>query len=110
VEPDVWKVEGIDRRDDCERIAAQARSGGRDAVRCIVLGRGANQERVFGWLREGAGAAGFMGFAIGRTIWADPLESLVAGHTDRGAAAVEICRRYLAAIAVYEEAAAAVSR
>ena len=40
VEPDVWKIEGLDRREDCERIVAAARYGGRDKVGCIILGRG----------------------------------------------------------------------
>ena len=25
VEPDVWKIEGLDKRDDCRRVAEQAR-------------------------------------------------------------------------------------
>ncbi len=40
VEPDIWKIEGIDKREDCERIAQQVRSGGRNEVACVVLGRG----------------------------------------------------------------------
>ena len=42
VEPDVWKVEGLDRREDCENIVAVAHRGGRDQVGCIILGRGEN--------------------------------------------------------------------
>src|SRR5262249_33584825 len=40
VEPDVWKIEGLDRREDCEKVVAAARRGGRDNVGCIILGRG----------------------------------------------------------------------
>jgi myo-inositol catabolism protein IolC len=105
VEPDVWKVEGIDRRRDCERVADQARGEGRDQVRCVVLGRGADQQRVEQWLREGAGARGFAGFAIGRTIWFDALRSLLAGDIDRAEAVSRIAERYLHAIVVYETAA-----
>lgn len=39
VEPDVWKIEGLDRRDDCDAVAKAARRDGRDHVGCIVLGR-----------------------------------------------------------------------
>jgi 5-dehydro-2-deoxygluconokinase len=39
VEPDVWKIEGLDHREDCERVVEAARQGGRDRVGCIVLGR-----------------------------------------------------------------------
>jgi myo-inositol catabolism protein IolC len=42
VEPDLWKVEGVDRRGDCEEIVKAARAAGRDRVSCIVLGRGEN--------------------------------------------------------------------
>jgi len=46
VEPDVWKIEGLDRREDCERLVETARRGGRDDVGCIVLGHGANENNV----------------------------------------------------------------
>jgi myo-inositol catabolism protein IolC len=106
VEPDVWKIEGLDTAADCAKVAARARAGGRDRVRCIVLGRGADEARVDRWLRVGAQADGFAGFAIGRTIWWDPLKSMLAGTIDRGEAAAQIAERYLRAIGVYLEAAA----
>ena len=46
VEPDVWKVEGLDRREDCANVVAAARRNGRDRVGCIVLGRGADAKQV----------------------------------------------------------------
>ena len=46
VEPDIWKIEGLDSREDCVRIADQCRTGGRDGVVCIVLGRGADDAAV----------------------------------------------------------------
>ena len=106
VEPDIWKIEGLDTHDNCVDVARQARRDGRDAVRCIVLGRAADQARVDGWLRVGAVAEGFSGFAIGRTIWWEPLQAMLAGEMDRSAAASEIGARYLRAIKVYLEAAA----
>lgn len=106
VEPDVWKIEGLDRREDCERVAAQARSGGRDHVRCIVLGRGADEDQVERWLRVGAAADGFNGFAVGRTIWLDTLRTMLAGEIVRAAAAERIAERYLREIDVYRSAAA----
>ena len=33
VEVDIWKIEGVDDRGECERIVAQARAGGRDRGR-----------------------------------------------------------------------------
>src|SRR5271166_5244594 len=38
IEVDVWKIEGVDERSDCEMLVAQARTGGRDNVTCVVLG------------------------------------------------------------------------
>ena len=61
VEPDVWKIEGLDRREDCERIVAAARRDGRDGVGCIVLGRGENEAKVREWLTTAAGVPGFIG-------------------------------------------------
>ena len=107
VEPDIWKIEGIDTREDCSRVATQARSGGRDHVRCIVLGRGADEQRVAEWLRVAAGADGFVGFAIGRTIWWDALKALRAGDITREEAAARISARYVRAIDVYSKAAEA---
>ena len=55
VEPDIWKIEGLDRREDCEKVSALVRSGGRTEVACVVLGRGADDAAVDHWLRQGAG-------------------------------------------------------
>ena len=73
VDPDVWKIEGLDRREDCERIVAAARRGGRDRVGCIVLGRGEDDRKVHEWLGIAAGVPGFIGFAVGRTDFWEPL-------------------------------------
>ncbi len=69
VEPDVWKVEGMDRREDCASVVAAARRGGRDGVSCIVLGRGEDERKVREWLTTAAGVPGFIGFAVGRTTF-----------------------------------------
>ncbi len=57
IEPDIWKIEGIDDRDECRQIAELVRRDGRDGVSCVVLGRGASDAKVDEWLRAGAGAA-----------------------------------------------------
>lgn len=104
IEPQIWKIEGLDRREDNEMIAAQARSGGRDHVECIVLGRDAADDQLDAWLRAAAGLESFMGFAIGRSIWLDLLKQFVAGDIQRAAAVTGIADRYLAFIDVYREA------
>jgi myo-inositol catabolism protein IolC len=94
VEPDIWKVEGLDRREDCERIVATARQGGRDRVGCIVLGRGADDAQVRQWLTTAAGVAGYIGFAVGRTDFWEPLVAWRAGRIKRDAAVKRIADRY----------------
>lgn len=101
IEPDIWKIEGIDKREDCEAISQQVRSGGRDGVVCVVLGRGANDAAVDHWLQQGAGVPGYVGFAIGRTIWWDSLKGYLDGSLDREAAASQIAQNYKRFIDVY---------
>ena len=101
VEPDIWKIEGVDRREDCEMISATARAGGRDGVACVVLGRGADDAKVDHWLRMGAGVPGYIGFAIGRSIWWDPLKAFVDGNLGREEAAKQIAANYRRFIDVY---------
>ena len=104
VEVDIWKIEGLDRREDCERVADQARSGGRDGVACIVLGRGASEDKVAQWLRNGAGVPGYVGFAVGRTLWWNELSGYVAGDLDRDAAAQRIGDNYRRMVNFYTAA------
>jgi myo-inositol catabolism protein IolC len=101
---DVWKIEGVDERSDCEMLVKQARSGGRDGVVCVVLGRGADDDKVDQWLQAAAPVDGFVGFAIGRSIWWDPLKAYVDGKIERSAGAKQIAENYLRFVQVYERA------
>jgi len=101
VEPDVWKIEGLDTREDCEAVAMQCRVGGRDGVVCVVLGRGADDAAVDHWLRMGSGVPGYVGFAIGRSIWWEPLKAFVDGGKQRAEAAAEIAANYQRFVKVY---------
>ncbi|MGA8353161.1 MAG: DUF2090 domain-containing protein [Solirubrobacteraceae bacterium] len=104
IEVDIWKIEGVEERADCEMLVAQARSGGREGVVCVVLGRGANDEKVDHWLRQAAPIDGFVGFAIGRSIWWNPLKAYVDGKIERIAGARQIAENYLRFVEVYERA------
>lgn len=104
VEPDVWKVEGLDRRADCEAIVSVAHRGGRDNVGCIILGRGENDDKVREWLATAGGVKGFIGFAVGRTDFWQPLVNFRAGKTTREAAVAEIARRYEEFVTIFETA------
>jgi 5-dehydro-2-deoxygluconokinase len=94
VEPDLWKIEGLDRRDDCEKIVLAARQGGREKVSCIILGRGEDDRKVREWLEVAASVPGFIGFAVGRTDFWEPLVAWRAGKVTCEDAVAEIARRY----------------
>lgn len=102
VEPDVWKIEGLDRREDCEKIVAAARRGGRAGVGCIILGRGEDDAKVREWLTVAAAVPGFIGFAVGRTSFWDPLVNWRANRITRKAAVEEIARRYKEFVEIFE--------
>jgi myo-inositol catabolism protein IolC len=106
VEPDVWKVEGLDRREDCRKIVAAARRGGRTKVGCIILGRGEDDNKVSEWLATAAGVPGFIGFAVGRTDFWEPLITWRAGTSTREEAVTEIARRYRQFVDIFERARA----
>jgi 5-dehydro-2-deoxygluconokinase len=108
IEVDVWKIEGLDERSDCEMMVSQARTDGRDGVVCVVLGRGADDAKVDHWLTTAAPVDGYVGFAIGRSIWWDPLKAYVDGKIERAAGARKIAENYLRFVAVYERAKAPV--
>jgi myo-inositol catabolism protein IolC len=105
IEVDIWKIEGVDERDDAVALAEQARSGqGREGVTCVLLGRGAATAKVEQWLEAAATVDGFIGFAIGRSIWWDALKGFLAKDLDRAAAASQIADNYLHFVKVYEGA------
>ncbi|HXQ40329.1 MAG TPA: DUF2090 domain-containing protein [Candidatus Udaeobacter sp.] len=102
VDPDLWKIEGLDRREDCASFVAAARAGGRDRVGCIVLGRGEDDGKVREWLGIAAGVPGFVGFAVGRTVFWSPLVDWRAKKTTREQAVAEIARRYREFVDIFQ--------
>jgi 5-dehydro-2-deoxygluconokinase len=102
VEPDVWKIEGLDRIEDCENIVAAARRGGRRKVSCIVLGRGEDDAKVRNWLITAAATPGFIGFAVGRTCFWEPLMSWRQKGITREMAVAAIARRYQGFADIFE--------
>ncbi len=104
VEPDIWKVEGLERREDDARIVAAARRDGRGHVGCIVLGRGADDARVVHWLRMAAAVPGFIGFAVGRSTFWDAIMEWLRDDSARDAAVARIAARYHRWVDVFEQA------
>ena len=106
IEVDVWKIEGVDAREDAEMLAQTTRRDGRDGVTCVLLGRGASNDKVDHWLQQAAPVEGFIGFAIGRSIWWDALKGFLDGDLEREAAAEQIGENYLRFVKVYNDAEA----
>lgn len=101
-DPDIWKIEGLDTKEACQNVASVIKSGGREDVIAVVLGRGANDEKVNEWLRAGASVDGYKGFAIGRSIFWDSLKGWHAGDKSREQSVSEIANSYLSFISVYQ--------
>jgi len=95
VEPAIWKVEGLETTEAARAVVAQMRSGGRDGVRAIVLGRDAPADRLDHWLAVAAPVDGFVGFAIGRSIWEDPISDHNQGRAGEEETVSRIAERYL---------------
>ena len=94
IEADIWKLEGLDRTADFEAVCKAATQGGRDEVGCIVLGRGENEEKVREWLKVGANVKGVIGFAVGRTVFWEPLKAFRENRMTRDQASDKIAETY----------------
>jgi myo-inositol catabolism protein IolC len=103
VEPDVWKVEGLDHQEDAVKLVEIARRGGRNSVGLIVLGRGVERDRVVHWLKTAASVPGFIGFAVGRTSFWQPLVDFEAKRISQDEAATQIAHNFEEWIRIFEE-------
>lgn len=104
VEPDVWKLEGLERTADGLRVARQARAGGREQVSCILLGRNAGWERLEHWMRVAAPIPGFIGFSMGRTLWWDAIRALHERQLTAAEAAERIRDDFQRALRLWDKA------
>ena len=100
----MWKIEGIERKEDCQTVVTAARRGGRDKVGCIVLGRGEDDRKVRQWLTTAAAVPGFIGFAVGRTTFWDPLVNYRANKIPRDTAVAQIAASYRSWVDLFEKA------
>ncbi|MFH1107492.1 MAG: DUF2090 domain-containing protein, partial [Candidatus Micrarchaeota archaeon] len=101
--PDVWKLEGVEKPADVEALVKQGRENGTKPG-IVVLGRGESAEKVGEWLRAGANVEGVIGFAVGRTIFWEPLEGMKNGKWARGAAVQMIANNYKYFVDLWMEA------
>jgi len=101
-DPDIWKIEGLETVEDCENVAAAIKTGDRENVMAVVLGRGASDEKVNEWLRAGSSVDGYRGFAIGRSIFWNALKGYHEGEKTKDEAVEEIAESYLGFLSVYQ--------
>jgi myo-inositol catabolism protein IolC len=94
VEPAIWKIEGLETADAARAVVKQIRSGGRDDVDVILLGRDAPRERLYHWIEVAAPIDGFVGFAIGRSIWENSIGAWQGGSLDETGARKAIADTY----------------
>jgi myo-inositol catabolism protein IolC len=94
VDPAIWQVEGMDQHDDAVAVAAAAGRGGRQA-RCIVWDRQAPHDTLEHWLEVAAPVPGWTGFAVGRSVWQDPLHAHLHHLCTAGEARRRIANAYL---------------
>lgn len=95
VEVDIWKIEGLSDPLEYQHVVHQARSNGRDNVGVVILGRGESKEIVIEWMKAGRNVSGVVGFAVGRTIFWQPLMDLKDKKIDRETAIDQIAKNYI---------------
>ncbi len=101
VEPAIWKLEGVEDPANAKAIVEQAQAGGRKAG-VITLGRGESKDKVKEWLAVGAKIPGIIGFAVGRTIFWDPLVEFRAGKADKKATVEKIAQNYIEFVELWQ--------
>jgi 5-dehydro-2-deoxygluconokinase len=103
IEPALWKLEGIESEEQAKAVVDQAQSGGRSDVGLIILGRGESEAKVRQWLTIASHVPGFVGFAVGRTIFWEPLKGYREGKWDRKEAVLKIAHNYKACCDLWEK-------
>ncbi len=105
VEPDIWKIEGLETREQAVEVAAATRRGAERAkVGNILLGRGSDKASVHKWLAVAAPVDGYIGFAVGRTIFREPLTQYLAGEISDAQAISAIADNYKECVDVWKAA------
>ncbi len=105
VEPDIWKIGDLDRREDCERMVAAVKRGGGKKAGCIISSRGEDEFKVRRRIETAAAVPGFVGFAVGPTTFWNALMSWRQGRITQEQAVAKIAQRYREFVDIFEETA-----
>ncbi len=101
VHPSIWKLEGYETTEGARLVLDTIKSRPGPPCECVVLGRNAPQHQLDHWLDIAAPLQGYAGFAIGRSIWNEPLADYLADKQDQAATQERIASRYRHYIAEY---------
>ena len=101
IHPAAWKVEGFSHPNHYHAVSAAILEGAKVAPLILTLGRGAELETVRGWLEASAGVPGYSGFAVGRSVWQEPVLAVLSGSIPRWRGVEEVAERYLDLIGVF---------
>lgn len=104
VHPSIWKLEGYDTAAGAEQVLATVAADRDHPATCIVLGRDAPVTRVEHWLRIASSEPGYAGFAVGRTIWEQPLRAHLAQQIEADQLVDQVAHTYSGLIHAYVNA------
>ncbi|MFA5368812.1 MAG: DUF2090 domain-containing protein [Candidatus Paceibacterota bacterium] len=86
--PTIWKLEGFNKKDWLKIIDTTRKS------KIIVLGRGESTQNVIKWLSDASLFDEIIGFAVGRTVFAEPLISYLNGDISKNEASLWIAVKF----------------
>jgi myo-inositol catabolism protein IolC len=102
VDPTIWKIEGLDKLKDMKLISRQIKNFNSDAS-IIVLGRGENKKHAEKWLTIGAKVPGVIGFAVGRTVFNQPLLDYQNKKINKQEVINKIMKNYLHFVKLFDK-------
>ena len=76
----------------------------RSKVGSILLGRGSSKEKVHEWLKVSPPVDGFIGFAVGRTNFSEPLKGYLDKTMEESAAIDAIAENYKGCVDIWQAA------
>lgn len=104
VHPSIWKLEGYDTTAGAKQVLTTVAADRDHPASCIVLGRDAPVARVEHWLDIAAAEPGYAGFAVGRTIWEQPLRAHLTQQIDADQFVDRVAHTYSVLIHAYVDA------
>jgi 5-dehydro-2-deoxygluconokinase len=107
VYPDWWKLEPMRSQAAWKATCAAIEKHDANTRGIVVLGLGAGEDELAASFREAARQPLVKGFAVGRTIFAAPAKSWIAGEIDDATAVTQMADNFRRLCGVWDEARAA---